>query len=829
MTRRRLGFLAVVTLAGLLITGRIAAGLFVQYEWFDALAARDVWMAKIGNDLLLRAATAALAALFALGNLYAVRRSIVSVVLPRRLGDLEIGEEVPGRYLNGAVVVLSIALGLLLAIPQHGWIELALARHGVPFGETDPYFARDLGFFVYWLPLEAELYLRALWVLAAVTVVVIVLYFFFTPGLRYEKSRLTMSAHVRQHVAVLALFAFGALAWSYRLDMYGALSSGRGPLGAFSYADKAAVIPINLVLSFVTLAAGVAITITLWRNQRRPALALVTLVLIVPFIAFRVGPKLAQRFSAERDPAVRERPYLSIRAIYTSQAFGADSAHLPDTFLALASQADLAHNVSVWDPAAIVQSLARARRGATVFDNVAWHLSPAGPVATAVERLQGATQWTAISVLATVPDDRGAILRVDALGRPDQTDVTLPPALIVDGAGSDTVIADSAGVIAAPSVDGWLTRVAHAWSAQNLRLLSDDAPDRDARIVSVRDVRARLRALTPFLAQGSTIWPAVEADSLWWVVDLYAASDDYPLSQHLLIGDAEHSYFQHTATAFVHAYTGRTLLVRDRVLDPIGQTWVNAFGSLFTTWDRMPPGLAAQAPPRINAALAAAASYGRRSTELGDASAPIHALSLPNADTALAGGQNAPVACFALPAAGSPCTWSIPLLDAQERVAGLIVATGGLHPAVRRFRTARSHGRRWTDVVDRLDRAPDSASAPPGGARVIDGRIRPVPYRSGVAFVQPQFDWPANAAPTLARVKVVTDDTSGSGVTLAQALGVEPPAPRLATPPVTAAEFHARVAGLYDAMQAALKRGDLTTFGAEFNELGRLLGRSRNP
>ena len=825
--RRRLGFLIAATCALVLIIGRIAAGLFVRYEWYDALGARDVWMTRLGNELLLRAITAAAATLFALVNLYAVRLSIASVVLPRRMGDLEIGEELPGRYLNTAVVMLALIIGALLAVlPEHSWTSLVLARHGVPFGESEAYFEHDLGFFVYWLPFEVDCYVRALWALAAVTAVVVLLYFFFTPGLKYEKAKLTMSQHVRRHVAVLALCAFGALAWSYRLDMYGTLTSGSGPLYAFSYADKYAGIPVNLVLSFVTLAFGCAVTFAMWRDQRRTALILVTCVLLIPFLALKGGPLLAERFASERDATVRERPYQAIRALYTNQAFGADSVHLPDapSSLAIESPAELARNVAVWDPATIVQSLTHARRGASVFEAQAWRESPAGPVATAIERPVGGGRWIGIQVLASGEEPQGSVLRVDSVGRPDLSDLALPPALIQEGATSDTVIADSAGIVAAPAMQGLVTRVAHAWIAQNLHLLSEDLPERNARVVSVRDVRARVRLLVPFFALGSVVWPAVVGDSLWWVVDLYAASNDYPLSAHLPAGDGQVSYLQHAGVAFVEAYTGRVLLARDRTLDPIGQTWVNEFPGLFVPWDRVPAALAAQAPPRVDQALVAATAYIRRSTERTDSTAPVRAITPPATDSSSAGGQNAIVSCFALPAASSACAWSLPLLDSRERVAGLILAIGGPRPAVLRYR-ARAEGPRWTDVGDRLERPTDSVQTT---SRIVEGRLRSAPYRGGVAFIRPEYVWPADLAPDLDRVAVVTNDTTASGHTLAMALGLGQPVP-LAPRPTTAAEFRARVQELYDAMEASLKRGDLTGFAVQFNELGRILGRPRTP
>src|SRR5690348_5908731 len=113
---------------------------------------------------------------FAFVNLYAVRQSVVSLVLPRRIANIEIGEEVPGRYLLLATLALSAALGLALTLPGDAWFTALLARIGQPFGESDPYFGADLGFFVYWLPLETAVFYWAMLLLLVVILVVIVLY-----------------------------------------------------------------------------------------------------------------------------------------------------------------------------------------------------------------------------------------------------------------------------------------------------------------------------------------------------------------------------------------------------------------------------------------------------------------------------------------------------------------------------------------------------------------------------------------------------------------------------------------------------------------------------
>jgi hypothetical protein len=82
-----------------LLLGRWVAALYTDYLWYDSLGAAEVWRTRVATTLALGAGSFAVAALFAYVNFYAVRQSVVSLVLPRRLANIEIGEEVPGRYL----------------------------------------------------------------------------------------------------------------------------------------------------------------------------------------------------------------------------------------------------------------------------------------------------------------------------------------------------------------------------------------------------------------------------------------------------------------------------------------------------------------------------------------------------------------------------------------------------------------------------------------------------------------------------------------------------------------------------------------------------------
>src|SRR5688572_9291852 len=156
------------------------------------MGAPGIWRTRTLYTLVTTCASAVVAGFFIFLNLFAVRRSIVSLILPRRVANIEIGEEVPPRYLTGAVIALSLLFGALLALPADTWLTAALALRGVPFRESDPYFAADLGFFVYWLPFETTLYVWSLITVLVATALVLFLYA-LTPGLRWERGTLHVS------------------------------------------------------------------------------------------------------------------------------------------------------------------------------------------------------------------------------------------------------------------------------------------------------------------------------------------------------------------------------------------------------------------------------------------------------------------------------------------------------------------------------------------------------------------------------------------------------------------------------------------------------------
>jgi uncharacterized membrane protein (UPF0182 family) len=380
------------------------------------------------------------------------------------------------------------------------------------------------------------------------------------------------------------------------------------------------------------------------------------------------------------------------------------------------------------------------------------------------------------------------------------------------------VVSDSFARIVGAPVESDASRLAHALSFQRLRWASGDLPRPHPTVVAHRDVRDRVGTMMPFFSQGSVVTPIVLGDSLFWCVDLYAASSFYPLSQHLQITGEDRTYFQHAATAIVYAATGETFVVADSSPDPVAQSWIRRFPTLFVSWAVLPQSLRSALPPAIDGLRAQAVALGAFGTK-SDSNVPRKPPLADGSDSALAGALPVFTTRLGAPAAG------VVLLDGGDRVRGVVYGVGG---ALRRsvWYDAGRTTPKWATVMDQLQGTDTSSNGSARDATTARGPIRTIPVAGGLAFVQPTYSWRAQGAPALLRVSLLINDTVRVAPTLAQLTGM-PATVSSPVPAAAAGDLRARATALYARMREALRRGDWGAFGAAFDELGKLLGGAR--
>jgi uncharacterized membrane protein (UPF0182 family) len=801
---------SIVALALVLILGRWASTVYAEWQWYDAMGALPLFRSALTHQLAWRVGAFAVAFAFAFLNLYALRRSIVSLVLPRRMGNIEIGEAVSPRLLLTFVAISSGVMGILLSAPTGDWTTFALARIAEPFREMDPYLDRDLSFVMADLPFEFDLYEWAGRTMLVIALLIVVLYA-LTPSLRLRRGGLYVSAWCRRHFSVLAALGILLLAWRWRLDELTVTTLPADAIHGFgAYAQKVGMpflgwlAVLTAVLAFVVFWAG-------WHGHGRVVAAAGLVAAAGGPLAKASLPALTLRVSSTREQQEADRPYEATGVRFMRRAFGVDEIVLRAPGGRGVGVGSLASAIPAWDPAALARTVAPVATS-DVHPGVAWSASPGALRATVVSGHRGGSRaWGAAAFDPTVADERGRALPALPTEPGTSSVANWADLLVFPGATAVAVVDDSTGHLPAPGFGTTIERVSHAWNQRSPRLLAAERLPVRPRIVFERDVAERVKALAPFLLLGPSITPLVRGDSLYWVAELYTTARFYPLTRRLMFAGEFRPYVHHAATAFVHAGTGRVTMVAGASPDAVLRTWIRRFPTLFVSPSAVSAELWNSRPPLADWAALQATALARTGA---DDRLPVARLSLGN-DNADADLLAAGPGFYGADLERRQLGWAVPIVNSAGAVAGAVARTTGAVGETTWIPSNRED--RWSDVLDRLQRAADSAGAGRQRRSPRRGHVMTIPTTEGLVYVQAHYDWPTDAAPVLTGVAAMRGGVVRAGPTISDALGMPTP---VGTAP---GAFRASVDALHRRMGEALRRGDWAAFGSAFSALGQLL------
>jgi uncharacterized protein len=599
--RRRAFLLGLAILVALLVGGRWLALETAERAWAATIARGNVYLAARDLARLTRGIVLLVAVTWGTANLYYVYRSIGSVQLPRRLGDLEIVEAVPQRVLLAGTLAGGIVYGLLLALGTGDWwLQALLASRPPSFGIPDPVLHRDLGYYLGELPWAVTCKNFAL--LGTTTAALLVALLYVGIGsLRFNGWRPQASAHARAHLSlVLALLGL-TLVRSAVLDPAEAVAGLHGNLDRAALEARIPGAHLIAALGYVT----VLVTLV-WGVRERPRLLVAAwgMLLLASLAVYGVVPGILG--SADRGDQARDR--------FEQLAFGSDWIEQPSG--AFPTVAAALSTLPIWD----------ADRVATVARRTRLWGSRAPAAGTALvppKSPGGRTSWL------VVPGPEGAASGGDgsaAPGGPDWAELHrgrhARAGRPLAASEADTGLAvspvptrDSAFwfgpgfrefAVAAPDtwpvlhasgvpVDGWWRRTALAWTLQSLELVR--AQTDGLVLLWRRDVADRLTRLAPFAAFDDPT-PVVADMALWWISYGYLESRVVPLARPLEIpgGDEPVRYLRTGLVGVVNAATGDTRLYLAPGADSLAAAWARLLTPLIRPRDSLPAALREQLP-----------------------------------------------------------------------------------------------------------------------------------------------------------------------------------------------------------------------------------------
>jgi uncharacterized membrane protein (UPF0182 family) len=639
---RTRALLLLGTLGGTAALLALWAQIYTDLLWFRELGHEDVFWTTLKWKLMAKGAVGLGTASFLLLNF-----AVVDRVMARR-GNAATAREPIGviwRHRRLIYPLVAIGCGALFTLrwPSVNWQHLLLWVHRGEFGQQDPLFHRDVGFFVFSLPVYREV---TVWLLetAGVTAVATLAAYAVAGGVRIAPP-LAMARAARAHLLALVAFGLLVVAWRLRLEQFSlAVPQGGGVPGA-SYTDVRVRLPLLKVLTAFALAGSGLFLYAAVRKVPVRTLALVSALAVVTLVGVSGLPSVIERFYVEPQTLTRERPYIT-RAIFgTRQAYALDRVKVraltetsPLSAETLAENHRTLENVPVWDPGVLRSAMNELESigayysfGSPTVDRYVIDGVPRVMTVAARQldlgRLDRANRNWANTRFAYTHGYGVVGIQANGMDRErfpyfeqrefgsDTNPLGIqeprsyygerrradPPYRVVPsgrgeveepapGSRSSTYHYDGSGGIA---LSNRLRRMAFAVRFRDLKLLLSQTVTARSRIVLRRDVHRRVVTLAPFLRWDDRAQTAVIDGRITYLFHGYTTSDDYPYSARVRMGRDDLNYIREAAVAAVDAFSGRVSIYAAESADPMLRAWEAAYPSLFLSAAEMPPELRA--------------------------------------------------------------------------------------------------------------------------------------------------------------------------------------------------------------------------------------------
>lgn len=565
------------------------------------------------------------------------------------------------RILTAAVTLFSIAssAGAVGGL----WTDVLLFQNATMTGTLDPLLGKDVGFYLFQLPLLQKL--GGLVLLALILGALAAILTLFMVGgsmvlppallnlLRRFGTKEIFFQPLTRAPARAALIGFGLIivtvGYFQFLARYDLVIEGTGfPAGA-GYVDSNYLVYARGFMAVVFVLTGLTLVVaeilggrTAVALPRLSRLALAGVGASVGFwiVALLVIPAVIQRFRVSPNELAAEQPYIQRSIDFTRRAFALDSITERDlpagnfTPEIAAADKEMLSEVPLWDYRALLKVFSQFQEFRLYysfldvdidrydFDGVtrqvmiaARELDQTALPAQNRTFLNTRFKYThghgvvAVPVAEFTPDGqpRYLVSNIPAQSAVPVLNVTRPEIYFGEMTGNHVYVNSlepefdyphgeqnveafyegTGGVV----MNTFVRKLAYAKRFDGMRLLFASHVTDETRVLFRRQIQDRVRAVAPFLILDNDPYIVVSEGRLFWIMDAYTSSANYPYSERISAYGRRMNYLRNSVKIVIDAYNGTTDFYIVEPGDPIINTWSRAIPGLFKPGTELPEGL----------------------------------------------------------------------------------------------------------------------------------------------------------------------------------------------------------------------------------------------
>ena len=463
------------------------------------------------------------------------------------------------------------------------WQTLLKFLNPSEFGDRDPIFDLDIGFYIFQLPfyelLRSWLLFLLLWGLG-IAVLVYTLKGVINPNRGWNY---VLTGPPKVHVSLLLAAIAVLSAWGFWLERYQLLYSPEGVVFGAGYTDIHARLLAFGVMAVLSLALGIIFLLAMGQTTLVPTASGLVLYLVALIGLNGIYPALQQALIVEPNELAKEEPYIQHNIQLTQNAYRLNEVQRQDyeakanlTPAVLQDNQPTLRNIRLWDYRPLLSTYRQLQeiRLYYSFEDVdvdrytlngdyqqvmlsARELSVAKLPAEAQTWVNQRLKYTHGYGLVMSPVNRAKKdglpeLYIKNIPPESQVDLKLEQSAIYYGEatknyiftgattkefdypqGNQNALTEYSGKGGVPLSSFW-RRLAYSYDLNSLRLVISDYLTDQSRIHYHRQIRDRVRRVAPFLEFDADPYLVVVDGRLQWVIDAYTVSNRYPYAEPLI-------------------------------------------------------------------------------------------------------------------------------------------------------------------------------------------------------------------------------------------------------------------------------------------------------
>jgi uncharacterized protein len=629
--------LVVALLVFLFVLFPIFSSFYTDWLWFEEVGFQSVYRTILTTKLWWGVLIAFVTGLLIFLNVQLalkLTKSANASGYKFAVGDQEIAVADVGNIIAKLALPISAIAGIYFGAQSwNSWDEFLQFKYGVPFGEADPIFNRDIGYYFFQLPFYdflSELFF-SLVIVALISAIVIYI------G-RGAASGGSIASFLNPHLCILVALLFLAFAFSSYLDLPHLLFGHDSSVAGAGYADVHARIPFYWAKTIGAIVLAVLSLATIFLRSTKFVLAGVALYALV-FIAGILYPSFVQRFSVTPNELGMETPYIAHSIASTRKAFNLDKVEVgelqgdvPLTPKDLQDNRRTINSIRLWDQKPLLDTFSQLQEirpyyGFQGVDNDRYKINgEVQQVMLSVRELETEKlpnrNWINEKFIFThgYGITLGPVNQVTAEGLPMLYVKDIPPATSIPNLkidrpeiyfgetnnshvyvkttqpefnypqGEENKFSQYEGT-GGVELNSQLRKFMVASRFAELKLMLSNDITNDSRIVFYRNIKERLQNVAPFLQIDNDPYLVVSEGKCYWIMDAYTMSDRYPYSRTVTFDNNRINYIRNSVKAVIDAYNGSIQLYVSDERDPMIQTYQKIFPGTMKPLTEMSAGL----------------------------------------------------------------------------------------------------------------------------------------------------------------------------------------------------------------------------------------------